>query len=266
METEVLVPETGKVVFAIGAHPDDIEFMMGGTLFLLQRAGYKIHCMTIANGSCGTAELSREKIIKIREKEARNAAKFLNAEFHKSMVDDIDIFYENTLLAKVGAVIREVKPTIMLVPAPDDYMEDHINTSRIAVTAAFCRGMKNFKTRPERPPVEGDVTIYHALPYGLKDNFGRMVHAGQYADITSVIDLKRELLSIHRSQKEWLDVSQGLDSYLNAMEEMSKEAGKMSKNFKYAEGWRRHKHLGFSDKNSDPLAKALGKCMLSLKI
>jgi len=64
---------------------------------------------------------------------------------------------------------------------------------------------------------------------------------------------------MHQSQKEWLDVSQGLDSYLNSMQEMSEEVGKLSKCFKYAEGWRRHNHLGFSDKDHSPLAEALGK-------
>lgn len=251
--------ENRKVAFAIGAHPDDIEFMMGGTLILLQKVGYKLHCMTIGNGSCGTATLSRKEIIKIREKESRNAAKFLDAEFHKSLVDDIDIFYEKELLAKVGALVRDIKPTIMLVPAPDDYMEDHTNTSRLAVSAAFCRGMRNFQTKPERSPIEGDVAVYHALPYGLKDNFGHKVYAGQYVDISSIMDLKRELLSMHQSQKEWLDVSQGLNSYLNTMQEMSEEVGNLSKCFKYAEGWRYHNHLGFSDKPNNPLSEALGK-------
>ena len=41
-----------KHAFAIAAHPDDIEFQMAGTLILLQRAGYEIHYMNIANGSC----------------------------------------------------------------------------------------------------------------------------------------------------------------------------------------------------------------------
>ncbi|MDQ6630443.1 MAG: PIG-L family deacetylase, partial [Verrucomicrobiota bacterium] len=32
-----------KTAFAIAAHPDDIEFMMAGTLLLLKNAGYEIH-------------------------------------------------------------------------------------------------------------------------------------------------------------------------------------------------------------------------------
>ena len=65
------------------------------------------------------------------------------------------------------------------------------------------------------------------------------------------------MLSCHKSQKEWLDHSQGLDSYLDTMDEMDREVGRMSKRFRYAEGWRRHSHLGYSPIEHDPLAEAL---------
>ena len=86
----------------------------------------------------------------------------------------------------------------------------------------------------------------------------KRIFPSQYADITSVIDNKREMLTLHRSQKEWLDKSQGIDAYLKAMEEMSREVGRMSGKFKYAEGWRRHSHLGFASAESDPLGAILG--------
>ncbi|MCJ7750804.1 MAG: PIG-L family deacetylase, partial [Armatimonadetes bacterium] len=164
-----------SVAFAVAAHPDDIEFMMAGTLLLLGEAGYELHYLNIANGSCGTAVHSKEDIIRIRTAEAQAAAGLLGARHHPPFVDDIDIFYENDLLAKVGAVVREVQPTIMLVPSPQDYMEDHVNAGRLAVTAAFCREMRNFPTDPPIAPVEGDVTVYHALPYGLRDGLRRRV-------------------------------------------------------------------------------------------
>jgi hypothetical protein len=72
------------------------------------------------------------------------------------------------------------------------------------------------------------------------------------------MEQKREVLAQHRSQKEWLDYSQGLDAYLNTMEEMAAEVGRMSGRFKLAEGWHRHNHLGFSAEEMDPLGDALG--------
>jgi len=75
---------------------------------------------------------------------------------------------------------------------------------------------------------------------------------------------KRDALAAHKSQRNWLDVSQGLNSYLLAMEDMSREVGRMSKRFQHAEGWRRHLHFGFCGPEADPLAEVLGKnCLIN---
>ena len=66
-------------------------------------------------------------------------------------------------------------------------------------------------------------------------------------------------LSAHKSQQNWLSTSQGMNSYLRSMEDMSREVGRMSRKFKLAEGWRRHLHLGLSASDGDPLRDALGK-------
>ena len=84
-------------------------------------------------------------------REARAAAKILGAHFHPSITNDLEILYNLELLRAVAAVIREVKPSIVLTHSPQDYMEDHMNTSRLAVTAAFTRGMPNFKTDAAPP-------------------------------------------------------------------------------------------------------------------
>ena len=247
-----------NVAFAVAAHPDDIEFMMSGTLILLGQAGYEIHMMNIANGSCGTAVDDRETIIAKRTEEARQSAKTLGAVFHEPLVDDLGVFYELPTIDRMVSVVREVQPTIMLLSSPQDYMEDHMNACRVAMTAAFCRGMRNCPVTPPRPPVFEDVTLYHALPYGLCDGLRRRLRAGQYVDISSVLALKRIALACHKSQKEWLDTSQGLDSYLVTMEAMGREVGRMSGRFACAEGWRRHSHLGFCGEHADPLTDALG--------
>lgn len=243
---------------AITAHPDDIEFMMAGTLILLGKAGYELHMMNIANGCCGSATEPADVIAARRWEEAQDAARVVGAVAHPPLVDDLTIAYDQTQLRRLAAVVRAVAPTILLIHSPQDYMEDHMNGCRLAVTAAFTRGMPNFETLPPTPPVGNEVTLYHALPYGLRDGLRHRVHAGQYVDITTVLAQKRAALACHRSQKEWLDVSQGLDSYLQTMEDMSAEVGRMSGTFAYAEGWRRHAHLGFCAEDADPLGEALG--------
>jgi N-acetylglucosamine malate deacetylase 1 len=249
---------SNPVAFAVNAHPDDIEFMMAGTLVLLKEAGYGIHVMNVANGSCGTMDQPPEQIVAQRTREAREAANVLGATFHEPLVNDLDILYDQRLLKRLCAVIREIRPTIMLVPSPEDYMEDHVNACRLAVSAAFYRGMRNFVSDPPLAAIPGQVTLYHALPYGLRDPLRRRISPGLFVDISSVVAIKREALACHRSQKEWLDASQGLDSYLVTMEDMSREVGHMSGRYAYAEGWRRHLHLGFCGPDDDPLSEALG--------
>ena len=247
-----------KRVFAIAAHPDDIEFMMAGTFILLGRAGYELHCMTLANGSCGTQVHDTETIIRIRRQEALEAARSVGAIYHERLVNDLEIFYERDMLRRLAAIVREVAPEIILTQSTQEYMEDHANTTRLVLSAAFARGMPNFLVEPPRAPISRPVTIYHALPYGLRDPLRRRVQPGIFVDIADVLPTKRAMLACHRSQKEWLDISQGLDSYLATMEEMAREVGQQSGAFTHAEGWTRHLHLGYCAADADPLTWALG--------
>jgi len=250
-------------IFAIAAHADDIEFRMAGTLILLAKAGCEIHYMNIANGSCGSSEHDTETISAIRLDEAKNAAGKIGAVFHSPLVNDIEIFYEKDLLAKVGSVMRAVAPDILLVDGPLDYMEDHAISSRLAVTAAFARGMTNFPVDPPRKPVTNPVTVYHAQPHGNRDVLNRFVFPDFSVDIDSVIEEKYSMLTEHKSQKEWLDYSQGFDAYLDTMKGFSREMGALSKRCEFAEGWRYHNPLGLCDANANPLRDILQEYFLT---
>jgi LmbE family N-acetylglucosaminyl deacetylase len=247
-----------KTAMAIAAHPDDIELMMAGTLLLLKQQGYEIHYLNLSAGNLGTNEYDTETIKATRLNEAKRAAEILGGHFHPPFCHDLEIFYEEKTLRRLTAIIREVKPTIVLTHSPVDYMEDHTTTCRLAVTACFARGMSNFPSIPQRPAAGYDCTIYHALPHGLRDPLRRLVTAGAYVDTTSVQQRKLEALKAHQSQQSWLDVSQKLNSYLKTMEEISLQVGQMSGMFTYAEGWRRHLHYGFCSPDDDPLS-VLGK-------
>ncbi len=246
-----------KRAIAIGCHPDDIEFMMSGTLMLLKDAGYEIHYMNVANGSCGTNKYDRETIIKMRREESINAAQSIGAVYHESLVDDLEVFYERDALHRLGSVVREVAPEIILTHYPHEYMEDHSNTCRLAVSSAFCRGMTNFVTEPPTKTTGQEVTLYHTIPYGLRDSLRKKVKAEIYVDISELVEEKKKMLGLHKSQKEWLDDSQGMDSYLISMAEMCGKIGEMSGKFTHAEGWIRHLHQGLCAADADPLSKAL---------
>jgi len=244
--------------FAIFAHPDDIEFVAAGTLLLLRERGYEIHYMNLADGCCGSTVHGREELAHLRTEEARTACAVAGAVFHPPIAHDLNIFYDRPTLARLAAVVRDVSPEIVLTHSPVDYMEDHTNTCRLAVTATFARGMPNFPTDPPRPPVDGPATVYHAQPHGNCDPMGSPIVPTHFVDVGQVMPTKTAMLACHQTQKLWLDQSQGLDSYLHAMQESAREIGRQSGHFEFAEGWRRHLHLGFCPADTDPLATALG--------
>jgi len=254
---------TNKTAFAICAHPDDIEFLMSGTMMRLQSGGYQLHYMNLANGCCGITTDDAIETARIRLAESQAAADYLGATFHAPLCNDIEVFYDQPTLAQLTSIIREVEPSILLTHSPTDYMEDHTTTCRLAVTAAFCRGMPNYPTHPDRPAWNGHVTLYHAQPYSHLDPLGNLIIPGYYVDVRDLQTKKRELLACHSSQKLWLDQSQGLDSYLNTMQDLDRQLGTLSNQFEYAEGWRKHHHLGFCNAEDDPLRQALGKHLSS---
>ena len=255
-----------KTAFAIACHPDDIEFGMAGTLLLLKEAGYEIHYMNIANGSLGTNNMSREECIATRRAESMESAKSVGAIYHESICDDLEVRYTAELFGKLVPEVRDVAPEIILTHGPYDYMEDHVNAGRLAFTAAFCRGMTNAKcSRPcADKAYDAPVAVYHSMPHSITDMLRRPVIPGMYVNVEKVIPLKKQMLCCHRSQKEWLDISQGNDAYLEDMVWRAKHFGAMSKRFTYAEGWIRHNHLGFCGPDFNPIKDALGDlCMIN---
>lgn len=251
-------PNPMPAALAIAAHPDDIEFLMAGTLILLRQAGWEIHYQNLSTGNCGSANIGPARLRAMRRREAQAAAAVLGATWHPPITDDLEIFYEDRLLRKVAATIRKVQPSVVLTHPPVDYMEDHVNTCRLAVTAAFARGMPNYRTSPRVAPFPGGTTVYHSMPHGLCDPLGQPVTASAWVDTSEVQEKKREALAAHTSQRAWLDESQKMDSYLVAMEDFGRRVGTQSGKFKFAEGWRKHTHLGFCDAGDNPLRDVLG--------
>ena len=244
---------------AIAAHPDDIEFVMAGTLLLLRDAGWQIHYLNLSTGNLGSTTMPPAQTTRVRRREARAAAKLLGAVWHPPIANDLEILYEPRLLRRVGSIVRGVQPRVILTHSPHDYMEDHMTTSRLTVTATFARGFPGYRTTPARGPIQTPVTIYHANPHGLHDQLRRAVVPGAFVDTTTVQERKREALACHRSQGAFLDATQGMASYLRTMDEFSRAVGKLSRRFEHAEGWRRHSHLGFCEEGADPLREALGR-------
>ena len=248
-----------KCVMAIAAHPDDIEFTMAGTLLALRDLGWEVHYMNISNGNVGSTTLTLDQTAKKRLGEAKAACKLAGFVHHLPITDDLCIAYEKKQLARVTAAIRAARPSIVLTQSPDDYAEDHESATRLAAGGAFCKSMKNAPCTPARAPYFGDIAVYHAMPHGLRDGMGKRIRSGLWVDIAGYVEAKKDMLACHKSQKEWLDATQGMDSYLQTAEDLSRAIGTLSGKFAFAEGWRKHNLLGYAAELSwDPLRDALG--------
>lgn len=245
-------------VLAIAAHPDDIEFLFAGTMLLLGDRGWDLHYLNIADGSKGSTTMDNATCAATRLAEAQAAAAEMHATFHAPICADMEVAYTAQNLQKVTAVVRESRAAIVLAHAPIDYMEDHEVACRLAVSAAFSHGMPNLHSIPAVEPYFEPVTVYHAQPVGNRQPTGELVVPHFYVNTSSVTERKLAALACHASQKQWLDESQGMDSYLETMKQTSRETGQMSGRFEHAEGWRRRQHWGFCGPDDDPLRAALG--------
>src|SRR5204862_6644514 len=121
---------------AIAAHPDDIEFVMAGTLLQLKAAGWDIHYINVSTGNMGSTVMSAPETARVRRKEGQAAAKTLGAKWYAPICDDMLVFYNERNIRRLTAVVRAARPSVILVHALADYMEDHMISARLAVTAA----------------------------------------------------------------------------------------------------------------------------------
>ncbi|NND97261.1 MAG: LmbE family protein [Pirellulaceae bacterium] len=242
---------------AICAHPDDIEIFMAGALLQLGKRDWDLHYICLCDGSRGSTTMNQQECAATRLQEAKDACELLGAKHYPPIFADMEASYTTENLKKVAAVVRKAKPTILLTHSPRDYMEDHEIACRLAVSAAFAHGMPNLESIPPVEVFMEPVTVYHAQPVGNKTPLGDPVQPHFYIDESDVIEQKVQALACHVSQKQWLDESQGQDSYLQTLRDLSQEMGAMSGQFEYAEGWRRHEHWGFCGPDDDPLKDAL---------
>ncbi|MGZ4664384.1 MAG: PIG-L family deacetylase, partial [Frankiaceae bacterium] len=117
-------------VLAIGAHPDDVELGVGGTLLAHQAAGIEIVVLTLSRGAVGGTTDQRAR-------ESQHAAEMLGARlFHLDLPDTMISAGPPTVPA-IEAVVAEVRPTTVYVHSGNDQHQDHHATFRAATVA--CR-------------------------------------------------------------------------------------------------------------------------------
>jgi len=246
-----------KVVLAVGAHPDDIEFACAGTLLQLRKKGWEIHMWNLANGSAGSKSLPAGEIAAQRWQEAQDSARILGAKMHPPLFSDLGIFYDAPSLARVSSVVRAVNPAIILTHPPSDYMEDHENTCRLMVTAAIAKGIPNYQVVPSLNSNDDQIAIYHTPPLGCQTSLNQQVWPSLFVDIESVIREKVRMLMAHESQMTWLEQTQSMASLEEVLLKEAKALGAMSGSFGFAEAFIPHQKRGYSEENFAPLEEAL---------
>lgn len=209
-------PQNSQTVLAMMAHPDDAEFLCGGTLIRLAAAGWQIHIATLAPGDCGTMTETRWAISARRTEEARKAAALIGAEYYCLDERDGLIVYDKPTLQKCIDLFRQIAPALVFTLAPQDYMVDHEMASLLARGASFIYGAPNASAFPLR---EGSRVpyLYYCDPVEGVDPLGRPVEPTTLVDISGQLEQKTQMLACHASQREWLRAHHGTDEYLEAM-------------------------------------------------
>ena len=231
---------TENVVLALMAHPDDAEFLCGGTLALLAQQGWSIHVATATAGDCGSSTLGPDEIAAIRRQEAASAARVLGGQYHCLERRDLQVRYDAETLVAACGLLRTVRPRLVITHSPSDYMLDHEQISHVARAAAFNAPIPNAPAPSGSPPLEAIPHLYYADPIEGKDYLGDPVLPGLLIDISTTLDTKLAMLACHASQREWLRSHHGVDDYLDSARRWGRERGALA-GFAYAEGFRQHR-------------------------
>ncbi len=160
-------------VLAIAAHRDDVEQTCGGTLLAQHALGYRTGILDLTRGESGTRGTAAE-----REAEANAAAAILRVA-HREALDLPDGSIQNTLenRLKIAAVLRRLRPRVVILPYWQGRHPDHYTCSTLGYEACFAAGLSKLAI----PGAEG---LAPHRPY-------KILYASLYADVrpTLVVDI-----------------------------------------------------------------------------
>jgi LmbE family N-acetylglucosaminyl deacetylase len=217
------------------AHPDDAEFMCGGTVARWAREGCRVQYVVITDGSAGSNEpgVTREGLRPIRQAEQRAAAEVLGVT-GVTFLGELDGMLEVNLdtRRKVCREVRRLRPEVIVAPDPsrlwfgDAYINhtDHKRAGELALTAV----MPDAPPRPMFP----ELLDEGLEPYEVPNLYLSVSEPETIVDITDTMDLKLEALACHASQFPLEDVEPWVRS---RAEEVARAAGD---GVAYAEGFK----------------------------
>jgi LmbE family N-acetylglucosaminyl deacetylase len=219
----------------IFAHPDDIEFVAGGTAALWAKEGSEVVYVMVTDGNVGSheKEMTMDKLIQTRREEQRAAAEIAGAKeciflgYHDGLVGAT-----LSLRKELVRLIRQYKPNAVVCFDPTDLFisetyinhPDHRAVGKAAIEAVFPAS----EMRLLYPDLEAEGLTPHKPNYIYVTS---SQSANYYVDVTEAMDIRLEALKQHKSQfGEWDPTAM--------VHEWNTETGKKV-GFKYAESYRR---------------------------
>jgi LmbE family N-acetylglucosaminyl deacetylase len=165
-------------VLALGAHPDDIEIFMFGTLAAYAAQGAELTFAIATDGAKG-GKGDPGVLARVRREEAAAAAALLGATLHFLDFPDGELVAGAALIASLKALIRDTAGDLVITHAPNDYHADHRALSDgVRIAASFA------------------VPVLHADTMG-----GTGFSPTHYVDISAYRDIKTQAIRAHRSQR-----------------------------------------------------------------
>lgn len=175
-------------ILIFGAHPDDAEIGMGGTIAKHTAAGYKVGICDLTH-----AEMSSNGTVDLRRAEAEKASAVLGLHARINLgLPDRGLFVCPEQVEAVTRVIRGASPAVVFAPYWQDRHPDHVQCSLIVQEALFNAKLRKYAA--DLPAVQ----VPHVYFYFINDVY----EADLAVDISEYYEIKMNALSAFRSQFE----------------------------------------------------------------
>jgi LmbE family N-acetylglucosaminyl deacetylase len=192
-------------LLAVGAHPDDLEILCGGTLARYVEEGHEVVMCHATKGDRGSFEYPSEEVAAIRDAEARQAAEIAGAEHVSLGISDGEVNAADPAHRRlVVDLVRDAQPDVIITHSPGDYMVDHNEISRLVFDASFLSSLPLLETGKPAHPVVAPI-------YFMETVTGLGFTPTEFVDVTRTIETKVRMLEAHESQLRWLREHDGVD-------------------------------------------------------